>query len=86
MEKQIYDLLIYIKNNAFIPTCEELGISQDRLVSLVRKCNQEHFLDKNYIYVNIMDQIQCDGEADLGITQLGIDYINNNNPVGNVYE
>lgn len=84
MEEQIYSLLNYIKKNACVPKCDEIGISQDRLVALVKKCNKDLLLDKEYIYVNILGEVKCDDNADMGITSLGLKYLEEHNPVGNV--
>ena len=84
MENQIYNLLNYIKFNCKVPKCEELNISQDRLNSLVKKCNKDLLLDKDYVYVNIIGQVQSNEEADMGITQLGLKFLEKYNPVENV--
>lgn len=84
MEEQIYNLLNYIKNTTCVPKCDELGISQDRLVALVKKCNKDLLLDKEYVYVNILDEVQYDDNADMGITSLGLKYLDVHNPVGKV--
>ena len=76
MEFQIYKLLDYIKNNNKVPSCEELKITQD----------SELLLDKKYVFVNILGQIQSDENADMGITSLGYDFLKNNNPVGKVID
>lgn len=84
MDEQIYELLNYIKTNCKVPKCEELNISQDRLNSLVKKCNKDLLLNKDYVYVNIIGQVQSNDDADMGITQLGLKFLENHNPVGNV--
>lgn len=84
MEKQIYELLNYIKMNNRFPKCEELKISKDRLIALVRKCNDDFLLDKEYIYVNILGEIEYEENIDMGITPLGLKYLKEENPVGNI--
>ena len=84
MEEQIFTLLNYINKNGKIPKCEEINVSQERLVALIRKCNNDNLLDKNYIFVNILGNIQSDSNADLGITSFGYDFLKNNNPIGEV--
>lgn len=84
MDDQIYNLLNYIKINCRVPKCEELNISQDRLNSLVKKCNKDLLLDKDYVYVNIIGQVQSNDDADMGITSLGLKFLEKHNPVGNV--
>ena len=41
MEREIYNLLYYIKQNGKVPKCEEINVTQDRLKLLVKKCNSE---------------------------------------------
>lgn len=84
MEEQIYNLLNFIRKNGKVPKCDELNVSQERLNELVKKCNKEMLLDKEYVYVNILGIIQSESDADLGITKLGINYLEEHNPVGNV--
>lgn len=84
MEEQIYNLLNYIKNTACVPKCDELGIPQDRLVAIVKKCNKDLLLDKEYVYVNVLGEVQYDDNADMGITFLGLKYLEEHNPVGKV--
>ena len=75
MEEQIYNLLDFIRKNGDVPKCEDLNISQDRLNELVKKCNRDLLLDKEYVYINILGFVQSEPNADLGITQLGINYL-----------
>lgn len=84
MEEQIYNLLNYIKSTACVPKCDELGISQNRLVAIVKKCNRDFLLDKEYVYVNVLGEIQYDDNADMGITSLGLKYLEEHNQVGKV--
>lgn len=84
MEMRIYNLLFYIKTNNKIPTSEELNINDEVLNNLIRKCNNEGLLDKSLIYVNILGEIECDEMAELAITIKGLNYLKNNNPVGEI--
>lgn len=84
MEREIYNLLYYIKQNGKVPKCEEINVTQDRLKLLVKKCNSEFLLDKNFIYVNVLGKIQSDDNADMGITKFGLEYLERYNPVGKV--
>lgn len=84
MEDQIYNLLNYIKQNGCVPKCDELNISQERLNSIVKKCNNELLLNRDYVYVNVLGQVESSSDADLGITQLGLKYLEDHNPFGNV--
>lgn len=84
MEKQIYELLNYIKMNNRFPKYEELKISKDRLIALVKKCNDDFLLDKEYICINILGEIEYEENIDMGITPLGLKYLEEKNPVGNI--
>ena len=84
IEKQIHNILNYVKINCRVPKCEKLNISQDRLNSLVKKCNKYLLLDKDYVYVNIIGQVQSNDDADMEITPLGLKFLEKHNPVGNI--
>ena len=84
MEREIYDLLYYIKQNGKVPKCEEINFTHYSLKLIVKKCNSEFFLDKNFVYVNILGKIQSDDNADMGITKFGLEYLEKYNPVGKI--
>lgn len=84
MEEQIYTLLNYINKNGTIPKYDEINISRERLIALIRKCNNDGLLDKNYVFVNILGDIQSDSNADLGITPLGQKFLKEQDPLGKV--
>ncbi len=82
MEKNIYDLLKFIKDNNKFPLCEDLNMTQDRLSKIVKKCNDEGLLNKDDIFVNIIGTVNFDDEPELAITIKGLEFLENYNPIG----
>lgn len=84
MEKSIYDVLNYIKNNNRVPSCDVLNLSQERLNQIIKKCNAEGLLDKELIFVNILGTINASDNVDMAITIKGLNFLDEYNPVGKV--
>lgn len=84
MEKNIYDLLNYIRINNKIPTYEELNLTHERLNKIVKKCNNDGLLDKSIVFVNILGTINSDDDPDLAITPKGLQFLKEYNPLGNI--
>lgn len=84
MEKSIYDVLNYIKNNNRVPSCDVLNLSQERLNQIIKKCNVEGLLDKELIFVNILGTINASDNVDMAITIKGLNFLDEYNPVGKV--
>lgn len=82
MNKLIYDLLFFIKNNNNVPSAKDLNIDESTLISVIKRCLSDGLLDKKILYVNILGQIQCDDIPELAITIKGYSYLEENNPVG----
>ena len=59
MNKLIYDLLFFIKNNNNVPSAKDLNIDESTLISVIKRCLSDGLLDKKILYVNILGQIQC---------------------------
>lgn len=84
MEKSIYDVLNYIKNNNKVPSCDVLNLSKERLNQIIKKCNAEGLLDKELIFVNILGTINASDNVDMAITIKGLNFLDEYNPVGKV--
>ena len=84
MEKNIYDLLSFIKVNNKIPTCDELNLTSERLNKIIKKCNADGLLDKNIVFVKILGTINSDKDPDLAITTKGLQFLKDYNPLGNL--
>lgn len=82
MNKLIYDLLFFIKNNNNVPSAKDLNIDESTLISVIKRCLSDGLLDKKILYVNILGQIQCDDIPESAITIKGYSYLEENNPVG----
>lgn len=82
MNKLIYDLLFFIKNNNIVPSAKDLNIDESTLISVIKRCLSDGLLDKKILYVNILGQIQFDNIPELAITIKGYSYLEENNPVG----
>lgn len=84
MEIKIYELLNYIKKFNRIPLPSDLSITDEKLKQLIKKCIKENLLDQDYIFVNILGQVQLTDDASTAITIRGFEYIDSHNPIGNI--
>ena len=84
MKNDIQQIINYVKNNTQLPTCSEMQMTQEKLNRIIKKCNDEDLLDKKYIFVNILGEINCDDDPELAITMKGLKYLEENNPLGKV--
>lgn len=75
MDKLIYDLLLFVENNNSIPSAKDLNIENRTLMSLIKRCLSDGLLDKQIIYINILDDIQCDESSEFAITIKGYSYL-----------
>lgn len=84
MEEKILNLLNYIKSKNALPSSEDLGVSPEIFKKIIKKCINDGLLDKKYIYVNILGDIECDEDAELALTTEAYRFMENHNELGKV--